>query len=147
MKKFTFKLEALLKIRKRNEEQAQTKLTQERSKLKDLQMELFDLENFKADAEEEFERKRQSGRVFIDDFLLYNDYLNEMQKRIEVQIQKIINQENAVKLALKELEEAMKKRKAVEKLKEKRLEQYHIEMIAQEQIFLDEISLSIHTRK
>ena len=146
MKKFVFKLEALLKIRKREEDQAQTELTKERRILQQEKIKLFDLQDLRVNAQAEFEEQKSKYKIYIQDLLIWNEYLSQIDKRIEQQIALIKNQEDIVKKALKILEEAIKKRKVVEMLKEKRLQQYNLELIAQEQIVLDELSLSIFTR-
>lgn len=146
MKKFVFKLEVLLKIRKRQEDQAQTQLTNERRVLQQEKIKLFDLQDLRVNAQAEFEEQRRTSRIYIQDLMLWNEYFSQIDKRIEQQTQLIKNQEELVKIALKALEEAIKKRKVVEMLKEKRVQQYNLELIAQEQIILDELSLSIFTR-
>ncbi len=146
MKKFVFKLEVLLKIRKRQEDQAQTQLTNERRVLQQEKIKLFDLQDLRVNAQAEFEEQRRTSRIYIQDLMLWNEYFSQIDKKIEQQTQLIKNQEELVKIALKALEEAIKKRKVVEMLKEKRVQQYNLELIAQEQIILDELSLSIFTR-
>lgn len=146
MKKFVFKLEVLLKIRKRQEEQAQTQLTNERRVLQQEKIKMFDLQDLRVNAQAEFEEQRRTSRIYIQDLMLWNEYFAQIDKKIEHQTQLIKNQEELVKIALKALEEAIKKRKVVEMLKEKRVQQYNLELIAQEQIILDELSLSIFTR-
>lgn len=146
MKKFVFKLEVLLKMRKRQEDQAQTQLTNERRVLQQEKIKLFDLQDLRVNAQAEFEEQRRTSRIYIQDLMLWNEYFSQIDKKIEQQTQLIKNQEELVKIALKALEEAIKKRKVVEMLKEKRVQQYNLELIAQEQIILDELSLSIFTR-
>lgn len=146
MKKFVFKLEVLLKIRKRQEDQAQTQLTNERRVLQQEKIKMFDLQDLRVNAQAEFEEQRRTSRIYIQDLMLWNEYFAQIDKKIEHQTQLIKNQEELVKIALKALEEAIKKRKVVEMLKEKRVQQYNLELIAQEQIILDELSLSIFTR-
>ena len=146
MKKFVFKLDVLLKMRKRLEDQAQTKLTNERRSLQQEKIKLFDLQDLRVNAQAEFEEQKNKHRVYIQDLLLWNEYLSRIDKKIEQQTMVITEQEEVVKKALKTLEEAIKKRKVVEMLKEKRLQHYNLELLAQEQIILDELSLSIFTR-
>jgi flagellar FliJ protein len=47
---------------------------------------------------------------------------------------------------LRKLEEAVRKRKGVESLKEKKIQQYHEELLREEQAFLDELSTQRYIR-
>ena len=102
MKKFVFKLEALLKIRKRQEDQAQTELTKERRILQQEKIKLFDLQDLRVNAQAEFEEQKSKYKIYIQDLLIWNEYLSQIDKRIEQQIALIKNQEDIVKKALKE---------------------------------------------
>ena len=73
MKKFVFKLEALLKIRKRQEDQAQTELTKERRILQQEKIKLFDLQDLRVNAQAEFEEQKSKYKIFDLVNLLYKE--------------------------------------------------------------------------
>ena len=139
MKPFVFKLEALRKIRLRREEEQQQQLAIAAGKYKTA------LEDLKA-YQQRFDQllsaseKQKSSGTTISMLIAYETYLQELRSNIAVQLQ-LVNELNKKRQeALLALEEAMKERKAVDKLKARRLEAYQELLLQDEQKLLDEIA-------
>ena len=147
MKPFVFRLETLLEIRKRREEQANIVLSQARKKLFDAQAVLAQLVNKQKESWAEFREKQASGQIVVLEFQAWYQFLAFLEKAIKQQEEVIEALKQEVAAALKKVEQAMKERKAVEKLKEKRFEQYMFELQQEEQKVLDEIAITRYKRQ
>lgn len=139
MKPFVFRLEALRKIRMRREEECQQELAvatgHYRTALAELQRLQQQLDALLAKCAQE----KQTGTT-IANLIDYENYLWVLKEQYEYR-QAEVNQLNEQRQrALKALEEAMKERKAVDKLKAKRLEHYEELRLQEEQKVLDELA-------
>lgn len=145
MKKFRFRLETLLKFRKMEEEQAQLKMTEasirlykEQELLNQLQNNLvvsFDLLN-----------QEHSGSPTIETLKTFGYYIDKIKREIIHQQEQVAKAEIYRQECLVGLEAAMKQRKLVDNLREKRLEQYHTELLQEEQKVLDELGTQAFMR-
>ena len=147
MKPFVFELETVLDIRKRKEEEASIFLAKERSRLAKAQALLDKLKIQQLESWTEFREKQATGLIEVLDFQMWYNFLHFLKNEIEKQEEIIIEIKKDVAIALKNMETAMKNRKTVEKLKEKRFEQYKFELLAEEQKILDEIAITRYQKK
>lgn len=147
MKPFVFKLETLLEIRKKHEEKANIKLSQAHAALRTAKEFLQQLQTQQQESFIEFRQKQANKEVSVTDCQVWYNFLSFLKKEIEKQEDVVEKAKQEVLIALKEVEIAMKDRKTVERLKEKRLEQYRIELLKEEQKILDEIAVSRHGRQ
>ncbi len=146
MKPFVFKLETVLEMRRRKEDDAKVRLSEARNNLNAAKEILAQLHAQQLASWEEFRRKQAEGELVVTDYQLWYNFLTFLKKEIAKQEKVVTELAEKVALALKEMETAMKNRKAVEKLKEKRLEQYRLAVQAEEQIMLDEIAITRYQR-
>ncbi len=142
MKPFVFKLETLLKIRKRHEEEANIALSKARKKLFEAKTYLEKLTTQQQETVDAFKQKQENKELFALEFQSWYTFINFLQTQIKDQILIVEQITQEVATALKLLEQAMKNRKSVEKLKEKRYEQYRIDMLLEEQKILDEMAIT-----
>ena len=147
MKPFVFRLKTLLEIRKRREEEANIALSRERKKLFDAQAVLAQLVKQQKESWAEFKEKQATGGIVVVEFQIWYNFLNLLEKAIKQQKEVIEVIKQAVSIALEKVVHAMKGRKAVEKLEEKRFEQYIFEMQQEEQKVLDEIAITRYKRQ
>ena len=148
MKKFRFKLETLLGVTRRKKEDAERlfaeatrKLEEERAKLAEY---LAEMQRVQA---EYAEQTSEGKRISVGRLMSYTSYVNWKRQQIEQQQQVILNAQNERQMRLKELLKLMSKLKSIEQLKEKRLQQYKEEVLAEESKMLDEIGLQLYMRK
>lgn len=142
MKKFKFRLETLLKYRKILEDQARLELAEADRRLKEEQSKLKKLED---DLNRTIEAlyQKQSETVTAEELSLYSSYISRLKHNITMQEIKVAEAEKYRFECLKKLEEAMRRRKLVESLKDKQLKNYYIELLREEQKYLDEIGTQI----
>ena len=139
MQKFRFKLQRLLDFRKIREEQAEAEFAKatrvflhEKELLRQLETKLADT----------FSRLKQEQEKLSSllTLKLFQDYIDTIREGIKLQAVKVAAAADRRQQCLRKLEEAARKRKGVESLKEKKLQQYHEEVLQEEQAFLDELS-------
>ena len=138
MAKFVFKLESILSIKYKLEDQAKTEYGLELARLRLEEEKLARLEEKK----EGYQRKLKDA---VQNYLDVN-HIRELQSSVEyvkynMSLQRLVikAQEQRVEEARRKLDEAMKERKTFEKLKEKAFEQFKIELEAQERKEIDEL--------
>lgn len=146
MHPFRFKLEVLLKYRRMQEEQAQIELSQATAAYLQEKETLGRLRD-KLASQQELIREHHHKTVTVATLKMLQNYYDKV-------IEEARNQQKAVEFAdsrrlecIALLEKAMKERKSVEKLKEKRMLQYQLEVLQEEQKHLDELGLSIFSRR
>ena len=139
MQKFRFKLQRLLDFRKIREEQAEAEFAKatrvflhEKELLRQLETKLAD-----AFSRLKLEQEKSSSLLTLK---LFQDYIDTTREGIKLQTVKVAAAADRRQQCLRKLEEAARKRKGVESLKEKKLQQYHEEALKEEQAFLDELS-------
>lgn len=139
MKKFRFRLEKVLRVKEIKEKVKMKEVATINRKIQNLNKELQEYNIRAADVTDKILKQRQ-GNTNSTDFkwsLAYAEILKKQSITIEINI----------KLAMHEIdkkrEELMKinsEKNVIQKLKERKLEQFNKEMIAHEQLENDEIS-------
>jgi flagellar FliJ protein len=145
VKKFTFRLDTLLKVRLMQEEEAQLKLTQA--------TQLYLVEKEKEDSliltkektVSEFCNK-QHEVLTVETLKYYRYYIDKIREELFSQCQKTQKAAEDRLYCLKKLEEAMKNRELVEKLKEKQWQEYQEQALREEQFFLDELGVQAYSK-
>lgn len=84
-------------------------------------------------------RRRQKEKITVSESGLYINYIQRLEKEIKVQQNKIAEIEKQVEVKRDELLAAMKNRKILEKLKQKKKDCYSQTMNRKERIFMDEM--------
>ncbi|VBB08096.1 flagellar export flij [Lucifera butyrica] len=146
MQRFSFRLETLLKIRKIEKEQAQMKLSDATAKLLAEKETLAQLQETMDSSLASLKAKQQTG-LNVAMLNLFSDYIAAVNGTIILQHQKVTTAEQERFSCLKRLEASMQKCKLVEKLKEKRLTQYRLATLQEEQTILDEVGIQIFNHK
>lgn len=142
---FRFRLEPVLTVRKNLEEQLQFRLAREQMILKGHEIRLADLEHSRqqiiADLED-FKKETLSGAHYM----YYMDSIHIKEEQIRVQVTTVKSQEKVVEEARRKLTQAMQKRKTVEVIKEKSLQNYLEENRKKEETENDEQVVLRHGR-
>ncbi len=141
MRKFIFRLELLLQLRKKQEEDCQEVLaaavrecTLARESLAKLHKERESLDLARREAQDE-----GISAATIRDFELYQGVLGDRIKGAEQVLREAVKNEG---LARNKLAEAMRKRKILEKLREKQAQRHQDEVFKKEQEILEESAMS-----
>ena len=138
MAKFIFKLESILSIKTKLEDQAKAEYGMEVLKLREEEQKLAILQERKDNFEYQLSQA-VTGRLDIINIKRLEDAVENIKYNIKLQILVIRKQEERVARARAKLDNAMKERKIDEKLKEKAFEEFKAEINAQEQKEIDQL--------
>jgi len=143
MKKFRFRLETVLQVALREEQ----RLTLELARLK---MEKQTAQRWLARLTESRNRERvklmeeTEGEVALEDIKLLRAHLDYLAERIDEQRSFLAALEPKILAKMTEVTDAMKKRKTLERLKEKQIQEHQLETLRQEAKFLDDTTTPRH---
>jgi len=138
---FKFGLETLLNHRLHHEETIQKELAVCEHRLRDEKSVLNQMLLDKNKAIQEIHQKQLQG-IIISEHVVYANFLEGMDRNLTIQNEKINESEKKFVEKRDELIEAVKKRKTLEKLKEKGFAAYSRNMLKLEQEFMDEVAIS-----
>jgi len=140
---YRFKLEALLKHRRHQEEACQKELAQARRKLDDEQEELSRKKReHREDIQKLQTKQKESGDV--SGIILYINYIQQLSKEIEYQTGRVQEAAKKVDQKRNELILIVKKRKTLEKLKDKEWQTHQQRILQDERKLMDEIASTRH---
>jgi flagellar FliJ protein len=143
---YRFKLQALLDHHRHQEEVCQKELAEARRTLTDAQEKL---RRIKKDKRENIQKMqaRQKERHNISNILIFSNYIEKLSRDIEARIQQVRKASKNVTQKRDNLITLMKKRKTLEKLKEKEWLEYQQKMMQDERKFNDEVAATRNIRK
>jgi flagellar FliJ protein len=146
MNRFRFRLEVLLDLRKKNEDKVKQKLAEKNGMIIEAQKKVNsvhdELKNFQTT------EKTQRSNTINPLLLRYSiSYRYKLKQDLIIAARSVDSLKADAYKIQKELVEATKKRRAVEIVKEHRLNEWKKESLAQEQKFNDEISQQSFIRK
>ncbi len=145
MQRFQFKLETLVHVRHRHEEQARLHFSRSIRLLNTEKLQLTALEQQAEKTCREWQQALGEKKT-IDDFTFYSAYLHKLALQSEEQKQAIVKAQQFYQECLLAYQEALKKRKIIERLKEKQRQQHIYKELGEEQHFLDEIATQRYQR-
>ncbi len=137
MAKFIFKLQSILNIRIQQEDSKKNELGKAIQLLEVERKKLDGLEYLLEETVKRFNEKTKKSTVH--ELIEYNEYLSLLNSRIKTQKENVNNAALYVDKVREELIQAVKERKILEKLKEKKHDEYLIEQKKLEQKTNDEI--------
>lgn len=140
-KKFKFKLDSFLTIKKFNVTKAENALNEVLKIKYEKEQEIV---NIKFEIEGMNNDKGRLGIIDLQSRFHRKVFLEERVEQVKNEILKI---EEIEQVRRAELAEKMKEQKIIEKLKEKKLEEYKLEMNKEEGLNLDEISITEFVKK
>ncbi len=140
MKKFKFSLEKVLSLREFEENQAQIELAKAISVVTELNNKL------KFIAKERVKNNdARSNSTDLSYLMSIENYIEGLDYQKEILLEELAQAELILEEKRQIMIEAMKKRKALEKLKEKQLQEYKKEILKEEEKVLDEIKNNLTT--
>ena len=138
MAKFIFKMESILSVKQKLEDQAKAEYSIEIIKLRQEEEKLDELKKRKS----EYQTKLYDAVMDTLDILkikILEDSVENIKYNIKLQMVVIVNQQQKVDRAREKLDNAMKERKTYEKHKEKAFEEFKAEINAEEQKEINEL--------
>ena len=142
---FKFRLEGVLNYRRQIEENLERELA-DINKLLDIEKKrLISYKEERDRYQEEFRRRQVEG-IGVDEIKLYFDFLDGLDKMIQDQDKIVSAVCKRADLKREELITAMKNRKILETIRERKCGEYQKKEIKSEQGLLDEIANSLRAR-
>jgi len=143
MAKFRFKLAGILRQRKQIEQEMQRRLAVRQRTLFEHQQKLQHIQQSVMQANDDVRRNRLVGRLDMSYLAAHRRFLIGMQHQAVGTVQRIALAQRGVDEARNELAEAAKRRKAIEKLREKQFERWRADLAQREQAELNEIGMQL----
>ncbi len=135
MKKFSFSLQKVLNLREFDENQAKEALGHVISIANKLNMELQEI------AQKRVNSRNSSGNVFnANEFLAIENYVNRLDIRKEEVLVELAQNEILIAEKRKILAEAMKNRKVLSNLRDKKYQEWKKSVLKDEEAFVDDIT-------
>lgn len=136
---YKFDLQSLLNHRRYQEEVLQKELSESRKRLVDEQKKLRLIKAKKREYAHTLQhRQKENGTV--SDLILYLRYLDRLAKELDRQQQKVVLAEKQFNQKRNALIEIMKKRKMLEKLRERGWKAYEQQMLRNDRKLMDEVA-------
>jgi len=142
---YRFNLQVVLDYRKRIEEGLQIELSQIQREL-EKEKQLFLAYRREKNYYEEELVKREEKEINVNEALLYRDYLRGMRIRIKEQRDSVAKAKGDFDIKQNELLNATKKRKVLEKVKEKEWKRFKENIERRERILVDEVGMRKYQR-
>ena len=136
---YKFNLQPLLNHRRYQEEILQKELAKSKKYLAEEQKKLRIIKQKKREYSHKLQQ-RQKNDGTVSELILYFRYLDRLSKDLDNQRQRVAIAEKQFNQKRKDLIEIMKKRKMLEKLKEKGWKSFQHRMLKKERNFMDEIA-------
>ena len=142
---YRFKLQTLLNHGRHQEEVCQKELAEAQRDLSDTQKKLKSIRKDKRDNIQKLQA-RQTKRHNTSDILIFINYIERLSRAFDAQMQQVDHTSQHVTEKRDNLIAIMKKRKTLEKLKEKQWLEYQQKMMQAERKFNDEIAATRYIR-
>jgi len=136
---YRFNLEPLLNHRRYQEEVFQKELAGLKIRLTAEKDKLWVLRQKKRKYIQQLQEKQTEGCP-ASEIKLFVDFVDQLSKEMEAQRQNVLEAERDFNLKRQDLIAAMKKRKTLDRLKEKGLQAYEQEQFKKERSFMDEVA-------
>ncbi|MGM0502034.1 MAG: flagellar export protein FliJ [Bacillota bacterium] len=146
MKKFKFRLEPLLNLKKQEEKNIQKELLRLRKNYNDLKEKLKEFKEDKQNWQQELEEKQISG-IQTKELLKYRNYINYLNDQIEECNLELDYWREKIEECQDELLDKVKERKKLSKLKEREYKEHWKEYLQEERKQSDEIATNNYNHK
>ncbi len=138
MAKFQYKLQSVLDIKQKLENQEKIAFGLASAKLQEEQEILQDLMIQKAGYDKQA-RKLVEGSINVREINVCRKAIETMKAKIRIQMMNVHRAEKQLELARRKLNEVMIERKTYEKLREKKFEEFKMELAYEEKKEVDEL--------
>jgi flagellar FliJ protein len=146
VKRFTYKLEAVLKQREHHEQQAQKEFAQAMKEVNGIESRIKQIELQKTNC---FERNDfiPGEAVIVNDMVNNRRFVEHLYLEIAELHERLVEAQKVARHKQHFLTQAAQERQAMSRFKEKKKEEWLKENLTQEQKVLDEVGLQISARK
>ncbi len=146
-KKFKFKLQKILDMKLKQEEDQKHVFTRALNKLRTEQQKLERLIQLRQQKQHEMKMKMELEELDAFEMQMYASYIERLKRDIALQREVVRKAEETVEIEKAKLQAIMAERKAFEKLKEKHYQRFLQEQEAEERKLIDELATVKFARK
>ncbi len=143
---YKFNLQSLLNHRKHIEENLDKELGQIKRTVNREKRRLESIANEKMNCQQKLQKKQGDGKK-INEIILCFNYLDKLSKDFDKQTRCLQDVEKEYDIKRSELIEAMKKRKTLDRLKEKEMKAFNYSQMKVEQDMMNEVAANQFIRK
>lgn len=143
MAKFIFNLDGVLRQRKQVERDRQRALAEKMAEVHRLSEELRQMDQSMQSAVADVRENRLRGPIDLAFIAAHRRYTMAMQRKATDQARRIVAAQQIADAARLELAEAAKQRKIIEKLREKRYQQWKMELERKAAMEMDEVGMQM----
>ncbi len=144
---FRFRLESVVGLKKRKEDEHKIALACAREELQQKEENLVSLHKKRRDCQDAFGSRMDSRGVGVPEMLIYYAYLEKLTDEIADGAGAVERSREDVEDKRRRLLESSREKKALENLKDRMKARYLLEMRKAEQADMDETASRFHTRK
>lgn len=144
MKKFKFRLEALLKLRQQTEDEKKRVVGDLVSEINEQQRQALEMDVQLQREGDILKEQYQQGNVDLDWVSHYRGFVMSTQNAIAQRIEKVAQIQGKLSHARHELADAARQKKILEKLKEKKHKRYDADLQRQELLAGDELATQLY---
>ena len=144
MKKFFFRLETLLKVRKAREGRMQRELAYTRQKWTQLKEKEDSIDQQMTALMEEIRQKREQKEHSLQE--TYSQLLEHLKNSYAQMGEAVLMQSKQVEEKQAQLRQLVQERRVIEKIKEKQLVEWRVKGEQSEGALLDEITITTHSK-
>jgi flagellar export protein FliJ len=138
MAKFVFKLQSLLKQRKREEQECQRLLAEQAAVVNAAEEAVRQINESVHSGHDEV-RRHLMGKLDMSFLAAHRRFMGAMQRQVAELLQKVVVAKKKLEEARIKLADAAKRRKAIEKLRETQLKRWQLDQARKETALSDEI--------
>lgn len=147
MKRFSFRFEAVAKVRKIEMERQARVMAEAQLRVKKIESEIVEIQRLQAVEVERLKKVANAG-VLTDQLMVLSDkYRSELKRQLNFKRHELRDWENTVRLEREKLIEKEKRRKVIEKIRESDLEIYKEDWRKDEIKNMDEIASQLLGRR
>ena len=143
---YRFNLESLLNYRRYQEEILQKELADLKNQLIQREQLLHQMKQDRRKYSRELHQRQKKGGT-VSGLIMYFRYLDRLSMEMDSQKQRVVKAKKQFDRKRRELLEIVKKRKTLERLKEKGFVTYQQEMLKKEQNLMDEVAATRYRGK
>jgi flagellar protein FliJ len=143
MARFKFRLEPLLEARRREERDAQRVLAACRAVVVEIELQIAVAHTQVRESMDRVRAMQVSGKLDLGFIAAHRRFVAALQRRGIVWAQNLVAAQAKVAQAQAMLVEAAKRRKAIEKLRERQLQRWQLEQERKQALELDEVSMRL----
>jgi len=147
MKKFSFRLQPVLKLREQQEEQKKRAVGILQNEIAEQQRQALAMAQMVKEQGQILKHNFSQGKVDVNWISYYQCYVSNMQRNIAEKINNVAQVQKKLIKARAELAEAAKQTKIIEKLKEKRKQRYDKQLQRRETLEQDELANNMFYRR